>query len=178
MKKPYCGRKLSPPSRGSGRTRLTSADRLSATLKPMTGFSVSRDGSDAPEATSAFFNEVKNGRDETTTVPGGYGSYPCIYVADVAGDAYYGFATSLDADERAPWAIGYRDSDESTDINVWVDQNTVLDAETLEPASEPVATLVNALIAVEDDNGEMPAALSSDDGDADESDDDLGELFG
>jgi len=156
-------------------------------LKPMTEINVSRDGSDAPEATAAFFDEVKNGRDETTEVTGGYGSYPRIFTVTIDGSAYYGFATSLDG--RAPWAVGYRDGDEQTGINTWVDEDTVLDAETLAPQPNPVKAFVNAAIEAEDDDADFVTSLfaafdeqpfatdggSSDDSEAD--DEGLGPLF-
>lgn len=156
----------------------------------MTEINVSRDGSDAPEATAAFFDEVKNGRDETTEVSGGYGSYPRIFVVTIDDKTYYGFATSLDG--RAPWAVGYRDGDEQTGINTWVDEDTVLDAETLAPQPNPVKSFVNAAIEAEDDDADFVTSLfaafdeqpfatvggSSADSEADSDDDEgLGPLF-
>ncbi len=102
----------------------------------MPGISISREGHDTDASPSAdFFDEVKNGRDETTEVPGGYGSYPHIYKVVIGDDAYYGFDTELPED-REPWAAGY----------VAFDRTTVLDAETLQPAANGDSELVNDVI--------------------------------
>jgi hypothetical protein len=143
----------------------------------MTNATVSNDSSNVPESTAAFFAEVQDGRDETTEVSGGYGSYPKIRVVTLGDDTFYGFTTSLD-ESRGPWLAGYRDTDDDSgsvlDQPVWFDRDTVFNAETLETVApnSAVAAAVNALI--ECDNG---TAMT--DGGVDESEDDESEpLFG
>lgn len=142
----------------------------------MTEASVNTDSRNAPDQTAAFFDEVKNGRDETTEVSGGYGSYPKIRVVTLDDAVFYGFTTSLD-ESRGPWLAGYRDGgDAALDTPVWFDRDTVFNAETLEPVNGAIAAAVNALIAVNEGNlmtdGGEPASDESDD-----SDDGLGPLF-
>ena len=151
----------------------------------MTEASVTTDSRNVPDETAAFFDEVKNGRDETTEVSGGYGSYPKIRAVTVGDRTFYGFTTSLD-DSRGPWLAGYRDTDDTSgsvlDQPVWFDRNTVFDAETLEQVApnSVTAILVNALI--EADAGELRTDGGEDVSEApDESDDSeegLGEMFG
>jgi len=104
----------------------------------MTDYNVSRNAADAPSETSDFFDEVKNGRDENTEVPGGYGSYPHIYVVEVGDEVFYGFGTELPED-REPWIVGFRP----------VTRDSVINAETFEDVNGAKATLVNALVTLE-----------------------------
>lgn len=120
---------------------------LSVCHQTMTGYTVSRDGSDVPDAATdlaeEFFDEVKNGRDEQTEVPGGYGSYPRAYVVELpSGGVYIGFATGLPED-REPWMVGFKP----------VTRDTVIDAtsDTLDAVEGDEAELVNDLIAAADD---------------------------
>lgn len=151
----------------------------------MTEASVTTDSRNVPDETAAFFDEVKNGRDETTEVSGGYGSYPKIRAVTLGDAVFYGFTTSLD-ESRGPWLAGYRDTDDSDgsvlDTPVWFDRDTVFNAETLETVgpNTAVAAAVNALIAA--DEGSLVTDGGEDVADApDESDDSeegLGEMFG
>jgi hypothetical protein len=143
----------------------------------MTNATVSNDSSNVPESTAAFFAEVQNGRDETTEVSGGYGSYPKIRVVTLGDDTFYGFTTSLD-ESRGPWLAGYRDAEDTNSAiqpPVWFDRDTVFNAETLETVApnSAVAAAVNALI--ECDNG---TAMTDGGVDESEDDDELGPLFG
>jgi len=132
----------------------------------MTNATVSNDSRNAPEATADFFDEVKNGRDETTEVSGGYGSYPKIHVVEIGDAVFYGFSTGLPED-RGPWLAGYRaDGGNPESPAVWFERDSVFNAETLD-AIDPdsvVANAVNALIEYE-----TGAAMT--DGGTDESDD-------
>jgi hypothetical protein len=144
----------------------------------MTEASVTTDSRNAPDETAAFFDEVKNGRDETTPVSGGYGSYPKIRVVELGDAVFYGFTTSLD-ESRGPWLAGYRDGDApALDTPVWFERDTVFNAETLEPVDGPIEAAVNALIAADEGNlvtdGGEPASDESESSDSDE----MGELFG
>jgi hypothetical protein len=114
----------------------TSGAKQTSDVATMPEISISREGHDTDASPSAeFFDAVKNGRDERTEVPGGYGSYPHIYTVQVGDDVYYGFDTEL-PEEREPWFAGYKS----------FDRNTVLDAETLAEVDGDEADFVNRII--------------------------------
>lgn len=151
----------------------------------MTKATVSQDGSNAPDETAAFFDEVKNGRDETTQVSGGYGSYPRIYIVELGDEVFYGFDTSLD-ESRGPWLAGYRDADSSGGSMsgvppVWFDRDDVFNAETLEQVgpNSVAASAVNALIETHENGLVTDGGQVEDDADdeSDDSDNGLGPLF-
>ena len=95
---------------------------------------VSRDASDAPEATTDFYLAVQDGRDEDTEVPGGYGSYPKIHILTVLGQKFYVFDTDL-PEEREPWQVGFR----------LFTRDSVINADTLEDVDEAGAAQLRAI---------------------------------
>lgn len=115
----------------------------------MSELRISRDLRTDFEHAAAFFHDVRKGRDEQTSVPGGYGSYPYVYSVVLGDQEYIAFDTEL-PDDRDPWyALARKFS-----------RDTVLKADTLDEVEGDDAKVVRHLVSAfaDDVNGDETVA--------------------